>query len=163
MAFTCGLLFLASEQEVYSLILPVVSIVSLNPNFITGFSDADGCFYIQISKDNRCQTGYQVIASFTIGLDKRDIALLKEIQLFFGVGNINTHGNMVYSKVTSIKDLSVIIAHFDKYLLLTQKQADFLLFKPIVEMINRGEHLTPEGLRKIVAIRTSINNGLSDT
>jgi hypothetical protein len=85
LAFTCGLFFLASEQEVYSLILPVVSIVSLNPNFITGFSDAEGCFYIQISKDNRCQTGYQVIASFTIGLDKRDIALLKEIQLFFFV------------------------------------------------------------------------------
>jgi hypothetical protein len=30
-------------------------------------------------------------------------------------------------------------------------------------MINRGEHLTSEGLRKIVAIRASINNGLSYT
>jgi hypothetical protein len=28
-------------------------------------------------------------------------------------------------------------------------------------MINRGEHLTTEGLRKIVAIRVSINWGLS--
>jgi hypothetical protein len=28
-------------------------------------------------------------------------------------------------------------------------------------MINRGEHLTTEGLRKIVAIRVSINCGLS--
>jgi hypothetical protein len=31
--------------------------------------------------------------------------------------------------VSSIKELEVIINHFDKYPLLTQKQADYLLFK----------------------------------
>jgi hypothetical protein len=90
--------------------------------------------------------------------------LLQEIQFFFGgVGKIYTQGSMLHYSVSSLKDISVIIAHFDKYPLLTQKRADFLLFKLILEMINRGEHLTSEGLRKIVAIRASINNGLSDT
>jgi hypothetical protein len=55
----------------------------------------------------------------------------------------------------------VIIPHFDKYPLLTQKQADLLLFKPAVDLINDGEHLTPEGIIKIVSIKASINNGLS--
>jgi hypothetical protein len=49
----------------------------------------------------------------------------------------------------------------DKYPLLTQKKADFLLFKQVVDLINRKEHLTPSGLQQIVNIRASINKGLS--
>jgi hypothetical protein len=56
---------------------------------------------------------------------------------------------------------NVIIPHFDKYPLLTQKRADFLLFKSIVELINKKEHLNMEGLRKILSIKASINRGLS--
>lgn len=81
---------------------------------------------------------------------------------FKGVGKIYTHGSAIYYQVISLKDFLVIIEHFDKYPLLTQKQADFLFFKSIVEMIERGEHLTSEGLRKIVTIRALINKGLSE-
>lgn len=48
-----------------------------------------------------------------------------------------------------------------KYPLLTQKQADFLLFKSIVELIINKDHLTIEGLEKIVSIKAAINKGLS--
>jgi hypothetical protein len=47
--------------------------------------------------------------------------------------------------------------------MLTQKQADFLLFKLAVELIYSKEHLTKDGLQKIVALRASINKGLTDT
>ena len=36
------------------------------------------------------------------------------------------------------------------------------LFKQIVEMINRKEHLTTPGLHSIIAIRATINNGLTE-
>lgn len=49
-----------------------------------------------------------------------------------------------------------------KYPLNTQKHADFILFKMVVELINDGVHLTPDGLKKIVSIRASINSGLSE-
>ena len=65
-------------------------------------------------------------------------------------------------RVSSVKDLTMIIDHFNKYPLLTQKQADYILFKQAMELILRGEHLTVEGFRTIVSIRASINNGLSD-
>ena len=55
----------------------------------------------------------------------------------------------------------MIIPHFDKYPLITQKRADFELFKTAFEIINHQEHLTIEGLRKLVAIKTSLNWGLS--
>lgn len=66
--------------------------------------------------------------------------------------------------MSSLKDINnIIIPHFDKYPLLTQKRADYELFKSVVECMNRGEHLTDEGIRKILAIKASINLGLSDT
>jgi hypothetical protein len=65
--------------------------------------------------------------------------------------------------VTNVKDLTnVIIPHFYKYPLLTQKQADFELFKRLIELMNLKEHLTTEGLHKILSIRASINQGLTE-
>jgi hypothetical protein len=100
--------------------------------------------------------------AFVINLHIKDLELLKQIQLFFGVGTINikkTKDSVIYS-VQSIKDLTnVIIPFFDKYPLITKKRADYLLFKKVVDLINKKEHLTPEGLNKIVSIRCSMNNG----
>jgi hypothetical protein len=67
--------------------------------------------------------------------------------------------------VKSLKDLNnIIIPHFvfkDKYPLLTQKRADFQLFKMAIELINNKKHLTKEGLNQILSIKASINKGLS--
>jgi len=61
------------------------------------------------------------------------------------------------------KDLASIIKHFDNYPLLTQKQVDYLLFKQAFNIILNREHLTIEGIHKIVAIKASLNLGLSYT
>jgi hypothetical protein len=90
--------------------------------------------------------------------------LIKAIQNYFGVGTllINKKKNTVVFSVQSVKDIvKSVIPHFDKYPLITQKRADFLLWKMAVEVIANKEHLTLEGLRKIVAIRASINKGLT--
>jgi hypothetical protein len=61
-----------------------------------------------------------------------------------------------------LKDLTnIIIPYFEKYFMLTQKAADFILFKQVVKFMNNKAHLNYEGLKKIVSIRTSINLGLS--
>ena len=82
---------------------------------------------------------------------------------FGGLGNITKHNkDKVHLRFTSKSDLSTIIDHFNKYPLLTQKKADFILFKKAVDLINQKEHLTIEGLQKIIEIRASINKGFSD-
>lgn len=92
----------------------------------------------------------------------RDLALLEEIQSYFGgIGRISKGKNCAYF-VSSIDDLTtVIIPHFVKYPLITKKQGDFLLLKSVVDMINAKEHLTMEGLQKIVSIKASVNLGLT--
>jgi len=44
---------------------------------------------------------------------------------------------------------------------LTNKQADFILFSKIIELINKNEHLSIIGLQKILDIKASMNLGLS--
>lgn len=74
--------------------------------------------------------------------------------------------------------VDVIIPHFDKYTLITHKLADYLLFarywcgwlrQPYHSSCGERrfneecqEHLTLEGLRKIISIKASLNLGLSD-
>lgn len=71
---------------------------------------------------------------------------------------------MACYSVSSIKDLvKIIIPHFLKYPLLTQKGADFLLFKQIVEIMDNRGHLTLEGFYKIITIKASMNLGLSES
>jgi hypothetical protein len=95
-------------------------------------------------------------------LHSKEENLIKQFQFFFGVGSIQKIINSVRFKVQSPKDLNnVIIPHFDKYPLVSQKRADYILFKSILEMMNRREHLTKEGVDEIVRIRASLNLGLS--
>jgi hypothetical protein len=101
---------------------------------------------------------------FIIVLHKKDEILLKELQNFFGVGRVYKHGQTgIQYQVNSIIELQLIIKHFDKYPLLTKKRIDFLLFKDIVSIISQKEHLTPEGIFKLVSIRATLNKGLSES
>jgi hypothetical protein len=50
-----------------------------------------------------------------------------------------------------------IIPHFNSFPLVTQKQADYILFKEIVSRMANKEHLTNSGLIKILSLKASLN------
>lgn len=138
---------------------------NLAPGYITGFSDGEGCFHVLIQKHSTCKTGWRVRAFFSIHLHGRDKALLKRIREYFsGSGSLATtkSGGVIFRITDQIQLLHEVIPHFDKYPLLTKKRADYELWKQIVGMLNRKEHLTNEGLLDIVNIRASINGGCSE-
>jgi hypothetical protein len=88
-----------------------------------------------------------------------------KIKSFFNeIGSITfSNDNGVMYKVYSLGDITnVIIPHFDNYPLISHKQSDFLLFKNIVDLINKSEHLNIDGLIKIVNLKAILNKGLSD-
>ena len=92
--------------------------------------------------------------------------LLKVIQAYFGgIGRIGKERNdccdFTVSSLNQI--LKWIIPHFDKYPLITQKRADYLLFREVIMMMERREHLTVEGLQAIINIRATLNKGLTPT
>ena len=136
--------------------------LKLNPLWISGFIDGEGCFLIVIYKRNMSKIGWQVELRFQISLHQKDKALLEQIQNYFGVGSINKDGpHTIKFYVLSIKDLQVIISHFDQFPLITQKRADYDLWKKAFNLIKNKEHLRIDGLYKIVAIRAALNRGLS--
>lgn len=82
-----------------------------------------------------------------------DKDLLYKVQSYFGVGTIriNKKTASVNYSVSSVKDLiSVIIPHFIKYPLRSAKSVDFKLWEQCIELILNKEHLTIDGLKKIL-------------
>ena len=60
----------------------------LDPWWITGFWDGEGCFHISITKNKKWKVGYKVELIFSICLHEKDKALLEQIKNFFNLGSI---------------------------------------------------------------------------
>lgn len=155
-----GYLYSINYRREYSTFCDKNKIYPVSPWFISGYTDAEGCFNVGIQKNPNGK--YYVKPSFQIKVHSRDILLLMSIKHYLGdIGNIYTSNTDSKFTVKSLDDLFKIISHFDNYPLITQKKADFLLFKEIILKIAEGEHLSAKGLQEIVNIRASINLGLS--
>lgn len=117
---------------------------------------------MQFLKKNK--TGLQVNPVFSIHLHSKDLSLLESIKDYFGVGIVSLEKNTKSAsyKILSVTNLiNVIIPHFEKYPLISQKQADYLLWKEAIQILANKEHLNQKGIEKILAIRSSLNLGLS--
>jgi len=92
---------------------------------------------------------------------------LRKIHSFFGIGIVGERGDryQAYYNVQSARAIAnVIIPHFDRYPLITQKRADYLLFKQAVNFLIQGQARSSfEGIREIICLKGSMNKGLSDT
>ena len=134
----------------------------INPWFLTGFTDAEGCFSIKLQHNAKLKTKWRVRPVFSITLHIKDLYLLEFIKKSLGVGNISKSGEKaVMFAVDSIKEIPVIINHFDKYSLVTQKLSDYLIFKQCFEIIKQNKHLTERGLLEIIGLKSNLNLGLS--
>jgi hypothetical protein len=136
-------------------------ITKLNPNWITGFVDGEGCFMINIVFRKDCNK-WEVRPCFQIRLHRRDFELLSSIKSFFQeTGNIYIYQSDLIYKVQNKGDLTnIIVPHFEKYLLLTEKQNDFTLFKKILDILDCSL-LDSEDIKKIIELKGSLNRGLS--
>jgi LAGLIDADG endonuclease len=138
----------------------------LNFWFITGLADAESSFVVNIIKDKTRSTGYNIQVSFELNLNHKDKLLLDNIKYTLGIGNIfyNSNDKTYKFKVSNINELNdVIIPHFKKYYLITQKRVYFELFSKIIEILKNKEHLTKQGLQKIGNLKVTLNLGISNS
>jgi hypothetical protein len=139
--------------------------MKIDKNWIVGFTDGEGCFYIGINKSDDLKTGYQVLPEFRIVQHKRDIKLLYAIKDFFGHGvvvpNKSNSSDIYEYRVRSFHSLySVIVPFFESNELLTTKKFNFLRFRDIILIMKRQEHLTEVGLNQIIEIKKKMNRSL---
>jgi hypothetical protein len=96
-----------------------------------------------------------------MSLHEKDKDLLIKLKEFFGVDIIIKHGPAsLYYKISSVKDLSILILHCNNYPLITKKRIDFELFQKAFEIFKTKLHLTDAGFNDILSIRASMNLGL---
>jgi hypothetical protein len=81
--------------------------------WVTGFSDAEGCFSVIIEILEPLK--WRVRVSFEINLHVKDVVILNRIKEYFGVGSvyIKLGRKIAVYRVTNVKELkTVIIPHF---------------------------------------------------
>lgn len=132
--------------------------MELSPDWVVGFTDGEGCFFVGINRNPNTSTGYQVLPEFVIVQHKRDIQVLYALKRFFGCGVVRpNHGDRYAYRVRDLKGLRKVCDFFLSHPLKTKKRIDFLRFHRIVAMMERGDHLRFDGLMEIVRIAIKMN------
>ena len=121
--------------------------------YLTGFADGEGCFSISFKQREKLKSGIEVRPSFSLGQNKRNLQVLKDIHAYFGCGAIrfSKRDQMYKYEVHSIGDIvNCIIPHFQKYPLRTSKALDFEIFSKVCVLIQKSHHLNPVFLEQII-------------
>ena len=134
----------------------------IDPWFITGFTDGEGCFSCSVLKSSSYKFGWEVQLNFQIKLHVKDFPLLLGIQHSLGgIGTVSSNQSTSAFRVRKFQEVVELVKFFDKYPLISRKRGDYLLFKQIVSIMELKEHLTLEGLQKIINTKATLNFGLS--
>lgn len=142
--------------------MPSLAHNKLEPGFVTGFTDGEGSFGLYIYTNTASKFGWYVLMDFKFTIHLRDKDILYNIKNYFGAGVISKHGEtLINYSIRSIKDIPSVVNHFDKFPLKTQKINDYKLFKLAFNIIKNKEHLTQNGIDKLLVIKSSMNKGLS--
>ena len=137
--------------------------MKLDAQWITGFVDGEGCFYVGINPHKQMTAGYQVLPEFTVVQHKRDVQILHALKDYFGCGVVRTnHDDRMAYRVRSKEHLlEYIVPFFVKHSLKTKKNLDFKKFRKILLKMQANIHLTSEGIEQIKAIAETMNRGNS--
>jgi LAGLIDADG endonuclease len=134
--------------------------MTLTPDWVVGFVDGEGCFFVGIQRNPSAKIGFQVIPEFRVVQHSRDLDVLHALKRFFGFGRVcQNHGDRYEFRVRRIEQLKVIASFFDRNQLRTKKRIDARKFADVLRMMDEHRHLTEEGLRDIARLATSMNTG----
>ena len=137
--------------------------MKLDPQWIAGFVDGEGCFHVGINPHKEMTAGYQVLPEFTVVQHQRDVQVLQALKSYFGCGVVRSnHGDRMAYRVRGLKDLNErIVPFFIEHPLKTKKNVEFIKFRRILNLMQKGVHLTADGIDEIRRIASQMNRGSS--
>jgi hypothetical protein len=134
--------------------------VTLNPYYVSGFVDGEGCFSVGFEKKPSFNRSVEVRPSFSVSQGKSSKDLILKLSLFFKTPDQNIRVDRETVKYESRKLthlINEVIPHFDNYPLQSNKQNDFLKFKEVCLLMDQKKHLTNAGLEEIIEIAYNMN------
>jgi hypothetical protein len=132
--------------------------INFNNSYLSGLTQADGCFHISIELNKKLKLGVVVKPKIILSQHKNFKNFFELIKKYLGVGYIIINRNEVQYIVNSVPQIEQkIIPYFDKYPLRSRKLESYMIFKEIIGIISKKEHLTKEGLIKIIKMSYKMN------
>jgi hypothetical protein len=133
----------------------------LDPNYIVGLTEGEGCFLVCLRKDNRIELRFFITQA--IG----NKPLLGKVKRFFGVGSVYQKSNVkgklpsyVFEVAKRDEIYTAIIPFFQKYKLEGIKKLSFAVFCKIAFLVKGRQDkrkLTPKELKYITRLRLGMN------
>ena len=135
---------------------------SLDPNWVCGFVDGEGCFSVSVHRNPGAKRthGWQLQAAFQVYQHQRDREILERIRRTFECGAIHPKGaqsSVLTFTVWSMRDLEWRVIPFFEEHRLQVKQRDFELFAQIVRAMRRKEHLERDGFERLARLAYCMN------
>lgn len=131
----------------------------ISDEYLSGFTDGEGCFYVGFGKRNDLPLKWQVITEFHVSQNPGGKNVLEFFQKRLGCGYLKpNHPKSTKDKswILIVKDRNdlkeKVIPFFQQHKLHTSKQADFETFTKVLTSIEKGEHLTKQGFQQIVEL-----------
>lgn len=138
---------------------------TLRNAWLSGFTDAEGCFNVVVKRRPAISTGFQIIIRFI--LDQRNgLEVLSTIRDQFGFGFVSLRAstNNVYRYThKTFMGISSLLEYFDQYPLKSKKLRSFEIWHQVYIMICRKEHLNIEGVESIRRMSKTINVKIHET
>jgi len=132
----------------------------LNAEWVVGFVDGEGCFFVGINRQPSMKIGWQVLPELRVVQHQKDVAILEQLQKFFGFGQVTTnHGDRKELRIRGLKQLAEVATFFRQHPLRTVKRSSFDCFAEVIAMMERGDHLTEKGLERIRVLASRMNRG----
>ncbi len=128
--------------------------------YLAGFADGEGSFNVSFRPRSDYKNQWKVSACFNVS--QKDKVILALYKRWLGCGTLRDRKDGVWyyevNNFTAIKEC--VIPFFRKFgFLSAKKKRDFAKFQQIVQLIDSNEHLTKEGIQKILKIRKDMNDG----
>ena len=134
--------------------------IKLNPNFITGLAEAEGCFSVSVYSSKTAKFKIKVKLEFIIKMLDNETELLTMVETFFNCGNLWHYpkdGTVRFRIADKSSIKNKLIPHFLNYPLRGIKYLDFISFKEAFKIVESKEHFTNEGLNKLYNISKTMN------
>ena len=131
-----------------------LNVNNINYNWLAGFTDAEGCFFLNIR-------GKSVAPCFILAQHSRDIILFNLIKNFLNGGFLVKEKNKNVIRYRSERlsfIINTIIPLFNSHLLQSKKVLNFVDFSLACKLLNNKAHLTDEGLLNIKNIKNNMNS-----
>jgi len=121
-------------------------------------------FFINVAKTNN-KLSYNIKLIFRIAQYNQDINLLKLIIKYLDCSTMQrkaysgNQAHVIDYNASNFNDIyTKIIPFFKKFNLENIKAKDFKDFCEVADLMNNSNHLTPEGILKIITIKARMNN-----